>query len=165
MARNDPPPPGAAEGPAGPGEEPAGRGGQGPEGGSDPSGAEEHVDALRRLHDRLDRASGAAERLIADAAAESAARAGNSFRRPPPAGWQAPPSEDTPGRGGLDLDLLVQLLESLRDLIPPELQQRVAEAVRELLLAVRALIDWYLERLDGHREGPVEVQDIPISWD
>lgn len=158
MARNDPPPPGAAEGPAG-------SGGEDPERGPDPPGGEEHADALRRLHDRLDRASGAAERLIAEAAAESAARAGNAFRRPPPAGWQAPPSAETPGRGGPDLDLLIQLLESLRDLVPPELQQRLAEAARELLLAVRALIDWYLERLDGHREEPVEVQDIPISWD
>ncbi|MDQ6778743.1 MAG: hypothetical protein M3071_21535, partial [Actinomycetota bacterium] len=121
-------------------------------------------DALRRLNERLDRASGAAERLIAEAAAESAARAAGAFRRPPPSGWQAPQPEEAPGRGG-ELDLLVQLLESLRDLIPPELQQRLAEAVRELLLAVRALINWYLDRLDGHREEPAEVQDIPISWD
>ncbi|HWF34549.1 MAG TPA: hypothetical protein VG295_04245 [Solirubrobacteraceae bacterium] len=137
MAPNDPPPPGAPEDPE---------------------------DTLRRLEERLDRASGAAERLMAEAAAESAARAAEALRRPPPAGWQTPRSEDAPGRGG-DLDILVQLLESLRDLIPPELQQRLAEAVRELLLAVRALINWYLERVDKHREEPAEVQDIPINWD
>lgn len=140
MARNDPPPRGAPEGP----------------------GSSEG-ETLRRLQERLDRASGAAERLFAEAAAESAARATGAFRRPPPSGWQAPPGEDA-GRGG-DLDLLVQLLESLRDLVPPELQQRLADAVRDLLLAVRAMINWYLERLDTHREEPAEVQDIPITWD
>jgi hypothetical protein len=169
MARKDPPPPGAPEGPSGPGGEEPGEGGGGETvgglgGGETGADFESSEDALRRLHERLDRASDAAERLIAEAAAESAARAAGSFRRPPPSGWQTPPSEGAPGRGG-DLDLLVQLLESLRDLIPPELQQRLADAVRELLLAVRALINWYLERLEKHREEPVEVQDIPISWD
>jgi hypothetical protein len=153
MARKDPPPPGEADDPVGPDPGPRVPGATG-----DPD------DALRRLNERLDRASDAAERLIAEAAAESAARAGSAFRRPPPSGWQAPPSEQEPGRGG-DLDLLVQLVESLRELIPSDLQQRLAEAVRELLLAVKALINWYLERLDHHQEEPAEVQDIPINWD
>jgi hypothetical protein len=152
MARNDPPPPGAAEDPESEGE------------GGGAGAGDSAEDSLRRMSERLDRASDAAERLIAEAAAESAARAANAFRRPPPSGWQAPESEEAPRRGG-DLDLLVSLLESLRDLIPPELQQRLAEAVRELLLAVRALINWYLERLESHRDEPAEVQDIPISWD
>jgi hypothetical protein len=149
MARNDPPPPGAADDPD---SEP---------GASTPGGDEA---SLRRLHERLDRASDAAERLIAEAAAGSAARAASALRRPPPAGWQAPRSEEETQRGA-DLDLLVQLLGSLRELIPPDLQQRLADAVRELLLALRALINWYLERLEGHREEPAEVQDIPINWD
>jgi hypothetical protein len=51
---------------------------------------------------------------------------------------------------------------SLRDRIPPELQQRLADAVREVLLAVRALIDWYLERSERDRAEPRQVQDIPI---
>jgi hypothetical protein len=29
-------------------------------------------------------------------------------------------------------------------------------------MALRALIDWYLDRLDRRREQGVEVQDIPI---
>jgi hypothetical protein len=152
MASNDPPPPGAADGPGEPADGEPDDGEPGPD------------DALRRLEERLDRASGAAERLIAEAAAESAARASSAFRRPPPAGWQAPRSEDGAGRGG-DLDLLVQLLESLRDLIPPDLQHRLAEALRELLLAVRALINWYLERLERRPGEAAEVQDIPISWE
>jgi hypothetical protein len=141
---NEPPSPGAAD---------------------DPGGSETPEEALRRLHERLDRASDAAERLISEAAAESAARAAGAFRRPPPAGWQAPPSGGGEPPGSGDLDLLVQLLDSLRELVPSELQQRLGEAVKELLLALRALINWYLERLDRRREEPAEVQDIPISWD
>jgi hypothetical protein len=58
--------------------------------------------------------------------------------------------------------LLLGVVEALRDRLPPELQQRLADAVREVLLAVRALIDWYLERTERRRSAPAEVQDIPI---
>jgi hypothetical protein len=119
-------------------------------------------DALGRLEERLDRASEAADRLLADAAQRVA-------RRPPPAGWQQPPPpDDGAGRGdafsllGADADLLLGIVSSLRDRIPPDLQQRLAEALREVLLALRALIDWYLERTEHRRAPPSEVQDIPI---
>jgi hypothetical protein len=118
-------------------------------------------DALRRLEQRLDRASDAAERLIAEAAQSAASAAG----RLPPSGWQVPRGErdaDRHGDGPGDTELLVHVVQSLRDLIPPELQRRLAEAIRELLVAVRALIDWYLERIDRNRREPVEVEDIPI---
>jgi hypothetical protein len=110
---------------------------------------------LRRLEDQLDRASAAAERLMAEAAASAG---GN--REPPPAGWQIPERED--GRRDDELDALMALLRSLRHRIPPELQQRLVAALRELLEAVRALLDWYLERLERPRHPPAEVQDIPI---
>ncbi len=116
-------------------------------------------DLLGRLEERLDRASEAAERLIAEATARAT-------RRPPPAGWQIREPDGAQGgsdsRGAGELELLLQLVHSLRDLIPPELQRRLAEALREVLLALRALIDWYLERSGQRRAGPVEVQDIPI---
>ena len=57
---------------------------------------------------------------------------------------------------------MLGVLASLRDRIPPELQQRLADAVREVLLAVRALIDWFLERSERERAKPRQVQDIPI---
>ena len=118
-------------------------------------------DALTRLEARLDRASEAAERLIADAAARA-------IGKPPPAGWQQappepPPSERSNARGAGELELLLQAIGAVRDRIPPELQKRLGEALRELLLALRALIDWYLERTERRRSEPVEVQDIPIS--
>jgi hypothetical protein len=144
---------------------------QRPEPAPEPSGVD---DALGRLEERLDRASEAAERLLADAAARV-------IRKPPPAGWQQPSRAPSPGgRGdtdddgggdrtgdagsllGADADLLLGVLGALRDRIPPELQQRLAEAFREVLLAARALIDWYLERSERRRSAPSEIQDIPI---
>jgi len=115
-------------------------------------------DALRRLEERLDRASDAADRLIADAATRASAA---EESKPPPAGWQAPLGEPA-GARSRDLDVLLQLVQSLRDLVPPDLQEKLAEALRELLLALRALIDWYLERVEQRGSSPAEVQDIPI---
>jgi hypothetical protein len=115
--------------------------------------------ALRRLERRLDEASAAAERLIAEAAASAASTARD--RRPPPAGWQAPSSDGTGSTR--DAELLAEVLQRLRDLIPPELEQRLAEALREVLLAIRALLDWYIERLERRRAAPAEVHDIPIT--
>ena len=114
-------------------------------------------DVLRRLEQRLDRASDAAERLIAEAA--TAARS-----RIPPAGWQSP-AAGSEGEARSDLELLTQVIQSVRDLIPPELERRLAAALRELLLAIRALIDWYLERSERPPSSPGAggVQDIPIS--
>jgi hypothetical protein len=119
------------------------------------------ADALRRLEERLDAASEAAERLFADAAARATGR-------PPAAGWQQPGTDGDPAAGaggslfGTDADVLLGLVAALRDRIPPDLQHRLAEAVREVLLALRALIDWYLERTERRAAAPTEVQDIPI---
>jgi hypothetical protein len=137
--------------------EPRDPSGEGPDGGEGGS-AEGPDDALRRLEQRLDRASNAAERLIAEATAQAGASAGSHA---PPSGWQAPAGDEDPGRGR-DVEVLAQVLRSLRDLIPPELQRKLGEALRELLLAIRALIDWYLERVEQRRAAPAEVQDIPI---
>ncbi len=137
-------------------------------------------DTLRNLESRLDRASEAAERLLAEAAARAGARGaapeppaaqGSADRdpgeapprEPPPAGWQVPDAGDAATGSGRDLELLIGLIGSIRDLIPPELQQRLAEALRELLLALRALIDWYLERAERRRSAPSDVEDIPIQ--
>jgi hypothetical protein len=56
----------------------------------------------------------------------------------------------------------VALVQAMRELIPPDLQRRLIAALREVLLALRALIDWYLERLELKRKQGFEVQDIPI---
>lgn len=136
------------------------------------------------LHDllaRLRRASEATERAIAEAAPSGSASGGASGSAsssasggadtadhaageegPPPAGWQIVGSNPPRPRGG-ELDALVQLIGALRDLVPPELKQRLADALHDLLMAVRALIDWYLERSETQRAQPTEVKDIPIE--
>jgi hypothetical protein len=117
-------------------------------------------DPLVRLEARLDRASGAAERLIAEAAAAA-------IRRPPPAGWQRVRGEDSEPEAraalGSEIELLLEAVHALRDRIPPDLQRRLGEALREVLLALRALIDWYLERSERQRREPAAAEDIPIA--
>jgi hypothetical protein len=133
---------------------------------------ESEGEILRRLEHRLEQASSVAERLIAEAARASAssaerladaAAAAARAAEPPPAGWQAPEGDATREARSGELEVLVQFLRSVRDLVPPELQRRLAEALRELLVAVRALIDWYLERVDRRRASAPEVRDIPIQ--
>jgi hypothetical protein len=118
--------------------------------------AEAPPDALRQLSERLDRASQEARRLAAEAA-EAALRGRSS---PPPSGWASPAEGD--GAPGLALDDLLAALRPLCELVPPELQRRLAEALRELLLAIRALLDWYIERLDRQHTTTSEPEDIPI---
>lgn len=121
--------------------------------------AELTAEALARLQERLQRASEATERLIAEAAAAA-------VRKPPPAGWQQrePEARDAGARSGsAEIELLLEALRALRGRIPPELQRRLGEALRETLLALRALIDWYLERHEQRRSEPTEMHDIPIA--
>jgi hypothetical protein len=122
-----------------------------------PSGAERSAadDPLRALEERIERASRAAEQLFAEAAAETARR-----MRPPPAGWQFP---SQPDEAGTRDDPVLTLVHTLRGLIPEDLRRRLADALRELLLALRAVIDWYLEHVDRRPEEPPEVEDIPIA--
>ncbi len=51
----------------------------------------------------------------------------------------------------------------LRATAPPELRDQWQAVQREALLTTRALIDTYLERLDGDREREPRVEDIPIE--
>jgi hypothetical protein len=169
----------------------------GPEGPAGPGRSDEpepSEETLRRLEERLDRASEVAERLIVEAAARMARdpeagqpsgdEPGPEAERsqpeperspprpepgaethaapPPPAGWQRRQDDAAGSSGRGELDLLLQILSAVRDRIPPELQHRLAEALREVLLAIRALIDWYLERTERRRSEAVAVEDIPI---
>ena len=73
------------------------------------------------------------------------------------------PGAEPPPSLGPELQAIVGLLESARAIIPPELQQQFAQVLRELLLAIRALIDWYLDRIDRRPRERADVQDIPID--
>jgi hypothetical protein len=68
-----------------------------------------------------------------------------------------------PPRGaGPDLAPLFAIAEALRRGVPRELQDQFNSLLREVLLTLRALIDWYLERLERGERRP-EVEDIPIE--
>src|SRR2546426_8062311 len=96
-------------------------------------------DPLAELRERVRATREAAERLGEEAAeAMRAEREG----RVPPAGWATPGQREETRAG---LQALVGLLEGLRDLVPPELRQQVREVIRQILLLIRAIIDWWLD--------------------
>jgi hypothetical protein len=96
------------------------------------------ADPLTELRERVQAAQAAAERLAGEARERTEARD--------------------------ELDALVGLLRALRELVPPELQQQVTDVIRQVLLLLRAVIDFWVERLEAPRGGAeVEVQDIPID--
>ncbi len=130
--------------------------------------ADETREALRRLEERLSHASDAAERLLAEAARGARREPGpnpGGDDRPPPSGWQMPRGdEEAHVRGpAAEFETLIAAAGLVRDLIPAEVLARLAAAVRELLLALRALIDFYLERIERPRGEPERVRDIPIE--
>jgi hypothetical protein len=69
-----------------------------------------------------------------------------------------PPPHDR----GPDLAPLFLVLDALRNGVPRELSAQFSALMREALLTLRALIDWYLERLDRPQREP-RVEDIPID--
>jgi hypothetical protein len=73
-----------------------------------------------------------------------------------------PPPPPPPRRGSFDPAALFVLLDALRRAAPRELEEQVTKLIREFLLTLRSLIDWYIERLDHPRREP-EVEDIPID--
>jgi hypothetical protein len=105
-----------------------------------------------------------AERLVREAQerAEAIAREQRPGE-PPPRGWDVPHEQKPSGSPFPDLAALAGLLEMARGAVPPELARQLADALRELLLALRAVIDFYLERLDRPERPPVQVEDIPIE--
>jgi hypothetical protein len=84
---------------------------------------------------------------------------GEDEERDPLGGGSPPPP---PSRGALDPSALFVLLDGLRRAAPRELEEQLTKLIREFLLTLRSMIDWYLERLDRPRKEP-EVEDIPIE--
>lgn len=127
-------------------------------------------DDVRDLRGHIDAAHAAADRLVREAQSR-AERSDEAFRERlgavPERGWEVPGDKAAEG-GPSELQIVVNLLGALREALPADLSQQLAEAVRELLLAVRALIDWYLDRIErlpkGGRGGIEDrVEEIPIS--
>ena len=119
--------------------------------------AEPTDDPLQTLREQIRATQDAAERLAGEAAeAARAQRAGDV----PPAGWDSQQGRDERAR---EVEALVGLLEALRSLVPRELQDQVTEVIRQVLLLLRAIIEWALDRLDRERGAEPEIEEIPIS--
>jgi hypothetical protein len=73
-----------------------------------------------------------------------------------------PLRDHEPRRSVPDPAALFVLLDGVRTAAPRELREQVTNLIREFLLTLRALIDWYLERLDERPREP-KVEDIPIE--
>ena len=113
----------------------------------------EPADPLHELRDRLRATQQAAERMAGSV---------------PPAGWA---SERQRATVRDDLEEIAALLRTLRELVPAELQAQLAEVLRQVLLLIRALVDWWVDRLEATASGAPparpaaapEAQDIPIA--
>ena len=83
-----------------------------------------------------------------------------------PFGWEPyDAAQPPPPRGaapGIDPTALFVLIDGLRRAVPRELEGQLTNLIREFLLTLRSLIDWYLERLDRPAREP-RVEDIPID--
>ena len=84
---------------------------------------------------------------------------------PPPdadhLGWDSGPPP-TGRRSAIDFSALFVLLDAIRRAVPRELQGQLTALIREALLTLRSLIDWYLDRLERPARDP-RVEDIPID--
>lgn len=100
----------------------------------------------------------AAERLVQEAHRRAEEAAQHAARDVPPNGWasSAPPPQP-------DFNALFALLETFKGTLPPELARQLADALRELLVAIRAILDYSIERLDTTRPQGPQVEDIPIQ--
>jgi hypothetical protein len=99
-----------------------------------------------------------AERLVREATERAEKLAGEV----PPSGYEQPGSAAGPAFP--DLSALTSLLELARGSLPPDLQRQLAQALRELLIALRAVLDYSIDRLEPGSPPPsATVEDIPIS--
>jgi hypothetical protein len=114
--------------------------------------AEADADRLRARYEEAERLVREAQRAAEEAAARSSV---------PPRGWSVP-GEDR-AAPAFDLGQITALVEALRGVVPPDLARQLADALRQLLLAIRAVLDWYIARLDDGEPPPRDVQDIPVE--
>jgi hypothetical protein len=110
-----------------------------------------------------ERAFAEAERLVREAqtAAEDAVRAAGGEL--PPSGWAATSGTGTSAGGFPDLSGITALIDAVRGTVPPELGHQLNEALRGLLVALRAVLDFYITRLEPPRPERIDVTDIPID--
>jgi len=100
-----------------------------------------------------------AERLMREA--QRVADAAAAAAEPPPRGWEVP--REPAAAAFPDLSALLALVETLKGTVPTELAQQLGDAMRELLIALRAILDYSIARLERPAAEPIQVEDIPIE--
>ena len=114
-------------------------------------------DPLAELRSRMHATREAAERLAGEAAHAAGAIADGEL---PPPGWRTPRDRETMRD---ELDALTDLLRTIRQLLPDELEQQLAEILRQILLLLRALIDWMVDQLPTAGGDQPPLRDIPLA--
>ena len=124
-------------------------------------------DPLTDLRARLEETRRAAEQLAGEVEdAREQERAANGADAPPAARRCGdPPPGGADGREELrdDVAAMAQMVAALVELVPDELREQVYEILRQILLLLRALIDWLVDRLPQVRGSELVVEDIPVS--
>jgi hypothetical protein len=107
---------------------------------------------LDELRARLRETQAAAERLAGQV---------------PPQGWASGQERRETAE---EIQALLTILSTLRDVVPDEVWEQVREIARQLLLLLRALLDLVVERLGADERntaprssGASGLQDIPIT--
>ena len=113
--------------------------------------ASEPDDHLAELRERLRQTQDAAERIAG---------------RVPPQGWASPREGHD---AAAEIQALMGVLGTLREVVPEDLWEQVREIIRQLLLLLRAILDLIVDRLGADRPAGAprgaapDLQDIPIS--
>jgi hypothetical protein len=128
-----------------------------------PTVPDDPTDVLAALRERVDAAQEAAQRLADEVARErAAAGAGDAASGAAGGGGVPRATQDAAS----EVQALAAMLEALRGLLPPDLRAQLAEVVRQVLLLVRAVLDWWVARLEPADGAPAPpppvVQDIPV---
>jgi hypothetical protein len=112
-------------------------------------------DPLEELRAQVRATQEAAERLMGDGV--------------PPRGWAAPRTEGA-GPFAEEVQALAGLLQALRELLPFDLREQLNDLLRQLLLVLRALLDWWVAHLEPRAAGEAAPgpgadrgEDIPIG--
>jgi hypothetical protein len=117
----------------------------------------EHArDPLADLRERLEATREAAEQLAGEAA-DAIGRDREGGDAGP--GWRTPQEREALRS---DAAALVATLAQLSELIPQELRDQLAEVLRQILLLLRALLDWLVDQLPRERGAEPVVEKIPV---